>query len=167
MNDKQRLQLKQMIKDNDVEDQTQKIRAIKHSGLIKKDVVMMQMLKSKHSDIRANDPNKFSELCMFHSDFLYKNYTDIYIKLKNDELDLQIFNKFLDVLERIENEELDQHEGSFEIGNLLKKLYVDSALRKAAVADALNSNTQSNDLHEVNQPVNISWKEFKTMSPNK
>ena len=64
MNDKQRLQLKQMIKDNDVEDQTQRIRDIKHSGLIKKDVVMMQMLKSKHSDIRTNDPNKFSELCI-------------------------------------------------------------------------------------------------------
>ena len=59
---------------------------------------------------------------MFHCDFLYKNYTDIYIKLKNDELDLQIFYNFLDVLERIENEELDQHEGSFEICNLLKKL---------------------------------------------
>ena len=33
MNDKQRLQLKQMIKDNDVEDQTDKIRQIKQLGL--------------------------------------------------------------------------------------------------------------------------------------
>ena len=167
MNDKQRLQLKQMIKDNDVEDQTDRIREIKHSGLIKKDVVMMQMLISKLSVIRVNEPNKFSELCMFHCGFLYKNYTDIYIKLRNDELDLKIFNQFINVLERIENEEIDQHEGSFEIGNLLKKLYVDSALRKAAAADALNGNVQENVLEQTVEPVNISWKEFKTMSPNK
>ena len=38
MNDKDRLQLQQMLKANDFEDQTSKIRTLKHSELIKNDV---------------------------------------------------------------------------------------------------------------------------------
>lgn len=163
MDDKQRLQLKQMIKDNDVEDQTDKIRQIKHSSLIRKDVMMMEMLKQKHAEMRKHDPSKFSQLTQFNCKFLYDNYTDIHTKIKNDELNLSIFNEFLNVLQRIENEELDQHEGSFEVGKLLKKLYVDSALRKAEMNDSGNIEIVDNEPR--NEPVNISWKEFKTMSP--
>ena len=56
---------------------------------------------------------------------------DIYNKIRKDEIDMTILLKFLDVLKKIEDNELDQHEGSFEVGKLLKELYVDSALRKA------------------------------------
>jgi hypothetical protein len=164
MDDKQRLQLKQMIKDNDVEDQTNKIREIKHSSLIRRDVIAMEVLKSKHPDVKKHTPDKFAELCRSQCAFLYENYTDIYNKLKNDELDLNIFNEFLNVLRRIENEELDQHEGSFEIGKLLKRLYVDSALRRADMNSANHSETVDAMPHP--EPVNISWKEFKTMTPN-
>jgi hypothetical protein len=164
MNDKQRLQLKQMIKDNDVEDQTEQIRQIKHSSLIRKDVVILEMLKQKHSDMKKYEPEKFAELARYQCKFLHDNYTDIFNKIRKDELNLSIFNEFLNVLQRIENEELDQHEGSFEIGKLLKKLYVDSALRKAEMTTEGNM-----ELHNIEphiEPVNISWKEFKTMSPS-
>ena len=63
--------------------------------------------------------------------FLFTYYTDIFNRVRKDELDLNIFNEFIDILERIENSELDQHEGSFEVGKLLKKIYIDSALKKA------------------------------------
>ena len=46
MNDQEKLQLQRMLKENDVENQTPKIRELKHSHLIKKDVE--QMLKMKH-----------------------------------------------------------------------------------------------------------------------
>ena len=46
-----------------------------------------------------------------------------------------IFNKFLDVLKRIEDGELDQHEGSFMVGTLLKELYIDSAIKKSEKLD--------------------------------
>lgn len=164
MDDKQRLQLKQMIKDNDVVDQTDKIREIKHSSLIRRDIVMMGVLKAKHPDIRKQFPDKFAEMCLTKCSFLYENYTDIYNKLKNDELDLQIFDEFLRVLKRIENDELDQHEGSFEIGKLLKRLYVDSAIRRADMADEKHNATETDGVSP--EPININWKEFKTMSPN-
>ena len=56
------------------------------------------------------------------------DYTDIYNKIRKDELDLSILNRFLNVLRNIEDGELDQHEGAFVVGTLLKELYVDSAL---------------------------------------
>ncbi len=161
MNDKQKIQLQQMIKDNDVEDHTEEIRKIKHSVLIRKDLKMMEMLKTKYAEIRKHDDKKFSELCMVQCSFLYEHYTDIYNKLKSDEVNLGIFAQFLHVLERIENEELDQHEGSFEIGKLLKKIYVDTALLKA---DTIGGETVGDGVGSVKKPININWKEFKTMS---
>ena len=67
--------------------------------------------------------------------FLYTNYTDIYNKVKNDEIDLPLLNQFLNVLQRIENGEMDQHEGSYFVGKILKEIYIDSALKKADKLD--------------------------------
>ena len=61
------------------------------------------------------------------------------------------------MLEKIEDGEMDQHEGSFEVGTILKKIYVDSALKKA---DKLNENEviKEEPKHATNK---ISWKQFK------
>jgi len=91
--------------------------------------------------------------------FLFTYYTDIYNKIRKSEIDLGILNQFLNVLRRIEDGELDQHEGAFVVGTLLKELYVDSALKKA---DKLN---QDEPMVEKLEPVaNISWKTFKNLS---
>jgi hypothetical protein len=42
----------------------------------------------------------------------------------------------LDILKKIEDGQLDQHEGSFMVGTILKDIYVDSALKKAEKLDA-------------------------------
>jgi hypothetical protein len=86
---------------------------------------------------------------------LFLNYTDIFNKIKKDEIDLQILFQFLDVLQKIENGLLDQHEGSFEIGTLLKKIYIDSALKKA---DKLN---ESSPEPIKNAGIPLSWAQFK------
>jgi len=90
--------------------------------------------------------------------FLYLNYTDIFNKIKKDEIDIDILFQFLNVLEQIENGNVDQHEASFEVGTLLKKIYIDSALRKA---DKLNESRP--------EPVHISgsaitWRQFKKLN---
>jgi hypothetical protein len=78
---------------------------------------------------------------------------------------MQILYQFLDVLKQIEDGLVDQHEGSFMVGTLLKKIYVDSALKKAdkldkehAAADAANTSAIVRE-----DPVEISWKQFKHM----
>jgi hypothetical protein len=153
MDDKARLQLQKMIKANNVEDQTELIRELKHSHLLQNDINNLIMLKAKY----RNNTDKINEEGMTECGFLFTYYTDIYNKIRKDEIDLKILNQFLNVLRRIEDGELDQHDGAFIIGTLLKEIYVDSALRKAA---KLNEN-QEQEYIEPREMVNISWKDFK------
>jgi hypothetical protein len=93
--------------------------------------------------------------------FLFTNYTDIYNKVKKDEIDLIMLNKFLDVLKRIEDGELDQHEGSFLVGTILKEMYIDSALKKA---DKLNEKYEKENTEQLNRDtVKISYSTYKSV----
>lgn len=153
MNEKQRLQLQNMIKANNVEDCTESIRELKHSQLIRKDVNNLITIRSQY---KGNDA-KIHEEGINECNFLFTYYTDIYNKIRKDEIDVSILNKFLDVLKRIEEGELDQHEGSFLVGSILKELYCDSAIQKA---DKLNKNNEP--VKELIKPQKkISWKDFK------
>lgn len=158
MDEKQRLQLQNMIKVNNVEDQTQLIRDLKHSHILKNEINNMIMIKAKY----RNEPEKINLESMNECGFLFTYYTDIYNKIKKDEIDINILNKFIDVLRQIEDGELDQHSGSFLVGTLLKELYIDSALKKA---DKLNEEYDKNTpIKEQKEPVKISWKQFKNMN---
>ena len=48
MDDKQRLQLQNMIKTNNVEDQTDLIRNLKHSQILRNEINNMIMIKAKY-----------------------------------------------------------------------------------------------------------------------
>ena len=157
MDDKQRLQLQNMIKTNNVEDQTDLIRNLKHSQVLRNEVNNMIMIKAKY---RGND-EKIAEECMNESNFLFTYYTDIFNKVKKDEIDINLLYKFLDILKKVEDGDLDQHEGSFQVGTILKDIYVDSALKKAEKLDAAN---ESDKVEPKKAKVDISWKQFKTMN---
>jgi hypothetical protein len=146
-----------MIKVNNVEDQTELIRDLKHSQILRNDVNNMIMLKSKY---RGDDEKIYNE-CINECNFLFTYYTDIFNKIRKDEIDITILNKFIDVLKRIEDCELDQHEGSFAVGTLLKELYIDSALKKADKLDELN---EKGKVEPKKAEVKISWKQFKKIS---
>jgi hypothetical protein len=78
--------------------------------------------------------------------------------LVKDELDINILNRLLDVLKRIEDGLVDQHEGSVAVGTILKEMYVDSALK------------HSNNIADTSTPAvyseskAISWKQYKIMN---
>jgi hypothetical protein len=153
MNDSQRLQLQNMIKANNVEDQTQLIRNLKHSQILRNEVNNMILIKAKY----RGDEEKINMECVNECNFLFNYYTDIYNRLKKDELNVELFFKMLDVLKSIEEEELDQHEGSFKVGTILKEIYIDSALKKAEKLDQTSEKTPEPKTAEVQ----ISWKQFK------
>jgi len=155
MDDNQRLQLTNMIKANNVEDQTELIRNLRHSQVLRNEVNNMILLKAKY---RGDDEKIYNE-CVDECNFLFTYYTDIFNKIRKNEIDIGILNKFLDVLRRIEEGELDQHEGSFLVGSILKELYVDSALKKAEKLDELAEKKEEPKKAEVN----ISWSQFKKM----
>lgn len=152
-----RLNLQKMINANQTEDFTDDIREKKHSELIKKDLQTMLTLKKMYSDMIKNDPGEFETICIERCQFLFNNYTDIFNKIRKDELDLDIFMKFIEILKMIEDGKLDQHEASFKVGTILKQLYVDSALRKSNHLD------EANGVEEVKQKEgkNISWSQWK------
>ena len=77
MDDKQRLQLQNMIKANNVEDQTDFIRNLKHSQIIRNEVNSLIMIKSKF----RGDDVKIHEEGVNECNFLFTYYTDIYNKI--------------------------------------------------------------------------------------
>jgi hypothetical protein len=147
MNSDERLKLKEMIKQNNTVDYTERIRELKHSSLLKKDVETLIKLKDTH------DTDVLSQECSF----LYMYYTDIFNKIKKDEINIEILYKFLNVLKKIEDKEIDQHEGSYEVGMLLKTIYVDSALKKAE-----KLRTEESEYKKPQE--NISWKDWKNQN---
>jgi len=147
-----------MIKANNAEDQTELIRQLKHSHLLQEDINNLLMLKAKH----RNDATKISEEAPNKCSFLFTYYTDIFNKIKKDEIDLKMLNKFLNILRRIEDGELEQHEGCVLVGTILKEIYIDSALKKA---DKINAEEDKKEpkKEEVKPAVKISWKEYKNV----
>jgi len=159
MDENQRLQLQNMIKANNIEDQTGLIRKLRHSEILIKEINALLLLKKKYGEQNL-DKEPFQISAMDECNFLYTYYTDLFNKIKKNEIDLTILNKFLNVLQQIENGEVDQHEGSFMVGTLLKELYVDSALRKA---DKINEREDANAKPEktIEPAINVSWNQYK------
>ena len=160
MDDTQRLHLQKMIAANNVEDTTDLIRKLKHSHILREDVNNLVMLKAKY----LNDPDQIHLEAMSECNFLFTYYTDIYNKIRKDEIDLKILYNAFDVLRDIEDGNIDQHDGAYKFGMLLKKIYIDSALKKAEKLDAQNGKVEP----EYKGPqVEISWSQFKKMQGNK
>lgn len=155
----ERLNLKKMINESECDDNTDNIRRLKHSVLMRDDIRKIDTLTNTHSEMKNTNISAFTELCQTECSFLYTNYTDIFHKLIKDELDLTIMTKLLTILKMIEDEKVDQHEGSVMVGKILKEMYVDSATREL---DHLN---EQRDVDRVNpsEGSNISWSEFKKM----
>ena len=136
MNADEKEQLQKMIAANDTQDHTEILREIKHSTQIYNDVSTMIKLKRDYARLAKSNPKQFDAMCVSRCAFLFKYYTDIYNRLKTGEIDLNLLFKMINILRDIEDGKLDQHEGSFEVGKILKKIYVDSALKRSENLDA-------------------------------
>lgn len=156
MNPEDKLNLQKMINANDVADCTADIRSKRHSHLIRRDVQRMVEIKRGAA---VRDAESLDDVLMTECGFLFTNYTDIFNKVRKDEIDLNILNRLLDVLAAIENGETDQHEGSYQVGSLLKKLYVDSALRKSKKLDQ----EREAGSEPTRTPKQVSWTQFRAM----
>ena len=161
MNEQESLDLKRMIGEMNCENNTDKIRKLKHSSEIAHNIKTID-------DIRKQNPGlSHSELlakCQSECGFLYSHYTDIFHKCVCGELDLAMMGKFLMVLQMIENGTVDQHEGSVFVGKILKEIYVDSALKRADALDsAAKAETEAAMTTTTPKPVAkpISWREYK------
>ena len=164
MDTKERIELSKLIKEYDAEDNTSKIRKLKHSDRIRADVATIEHLKKQYSRIYKSNFNQFKAIASKRASFIFNNYTNIFNKLVKNELNLNILWQFLEVLRNIETGNLDQHEGSYKVGVLLKKLYIDSVLQK----DAKNIQKEKTRKSKKVKPryKKISWADFKNKTNN-
>jgi len=161
MDDNARLNLRKMIDANNVEDFTSIIKEKKHSMNIRDDVMNLLKLKKEYARLQISNPNQFDTMCVSKCNFIFNNYTDIYNKIKKDEIDVSILWKLLDVLEKIEHGSSDQHEASFEVGTLLKKIYIDSALKKSEHLDKVHAGGKK---EKKMKDKKLTWREYKMMN---
>ena len=162
----QRLHLQQLMKENNIEDNTNNIKNIRHSGLIRTDLNHLLYIKNKNKDLEKNDPEEFDNLCIRECSFLFNNYTDIFNKIKKDLIDLNILDYFLKTLKKIEDGEVDQNEGSYLVGELLKKIYVDSALRREKKIDDKSKVNNSQNKESSRKIKNVSYSQYKSLIEN-
>ena len=149
MNPDEVLKLNDMIREGDCVDNTETIRQLKHSAIITKNVNTLLHIKKKYG---AVDLNILDNECIKECRFLFDNYTSIYNKLLRDQIDLKVFYKFLYYLKKIEDNELTFYQASYEIGTLLKNMYVDPIIEKET----------NNEKGRTVKP--ITWNEFKNIS---
>ena len=152
------LNLQELINNNtEYVDNTEGIRKVKHSLFIRDDIRKIEQLKLKHADLRASDKNAFDDLCRNECSFLFNQYTDIFNKICNDEIDLDIMSQLLQVMKMIEDGQLDQNDGSVMVGKILKDLYVDSALKRS---EKLDQQYAAEQIPKV-EGAAITWAEWK------
>ena len=154
MNSKEKLDLKKLVNEMGAEDNTENIRKLKHSTLIRDDIRRLDVLKKQVSNKDDLLDQAQRECC-----FLFTNYTDIFNRVMKDELDFAIMSRLLIVLKLIEDGKVDQHEGSVMVGKILKELYIDSALKSAENIDKKYADDAA--LKPKSAENTISWQEWK------
>ena len=161
MNNEERLNLKKIIGNNDEQETTNNIRNAKHSSAIRADVDRMQHMKRTYMRLSKSNPKEFDLMCRSKCSFLYDNYTEIFNKVKRDEIDLELLNQFLNILRDIEDGKIDEHDGSYKVGTILKKIYIDSALQREKNENRKGKTKRSLKKPEFAKEKKISWAEYK------
>ena len=153
--DNDKVQLRQMIEKNNVVDKTEQIRELKHSAKIREDIIALIQLKQEYAELLRTDKESFEKISVQKCRFLFFHYMELYNLILKESMDLKILDKLIDVLGRIENNELDQHEGSFLVGTYLKEIYIDGKLAESKRTDELYPSVPRVE------PKKIAWSEFK------
>ncbi len=162
LSDNERLNLQKMINESECDDNTEQIRQVKHSVLLRDEIRKLDTFKKSNRSLQVKNFDRFLEEAKAVTPFLFCNYTDIFNRVAKDELDLEIMTKLLMVLKMIEDNKVDQHEGSVMVGKVLKELYVDSALKRGENLDKLYESAKPQTI-EVKETKNLTWKDYKRL----
>jgi len=156
MDPSDRLDLKKLMKagEHDYVDNTDGIRRLKHSDLIAGDMKKMEDLKISEALMRKNSPEEFSQLCEKKCSFLYNAYTDIYIRLFKDQLDVNLMLEALRTLKQVEMGKINQQEGSILMGKLFYKVFVSSAIKH-------EESTKDVPAPSLEKGDKMTWREYK------
>jgi hypothetical protein len=161
----EKLDLKRLLKTSDCDNNTDHIRKVKHSSKIQRDIMEIIAHKKTNMKLYEQNPDRFELEARVVGHFLYTNYPDIFRKVINDEINYEIMSRLLHILKGIEEEKVDQHEGSVLVGKVLKELFLDSAVRHGKNLDKKYKKIENETQEPKKEPPTeklISWKEYKT-----
>ena len=154
--------LRGFMDSGNIKDHTCHIREKKHSKQLFEDVGDLLSLNEQYNTHpNIIDKNEFNDMCKTKCWFLYRYYTDIFLKVKNKEIDISTLYKFIKVLEMIEQEKIDQSQGEELVAQIAKALYLDSCERKSKKMENTVKVDETPKLEPVN---NVSWKCYKEMN---
>jgi hypothetical protein len=68
--------------------------------------------------------------------------------------------QLLVVLKQIEDEKVDQYQGSVLVGEILKKMYIDSAMKRG---NSIESSIPTEPEKQYVEGKSVSWKQYKCM----
>jgi hypothetical protein len=160
MDPNKRIHLDNLIKNYEPEETTNDIRRLKHSSKIRDDIKTLVNLKNEYSRLQKTNNAQFMQMARSRGKFLYDTYTNLFNRFMKDELDINILESFLQILKRIEECEIDQHEGSVYVGEILKRLYVDSVVKQ-------DEKIKNKDKEKSKKPkqyknkIKMSWKDYR------
>lgn len=157
LDEQSKLDLDKMIKEYNTESTTEKIRTLKHSQLIKNDVTKLFEFKKKY---KRMSPSNLEEIINNKCCFLKNNYKNIFDRVMKNELDLNLLYKFINILKDIEDGHMDQHVASVKVGEILKKMYVDTALKKTTSKTKRKKKIKK----PPNALSNLTWEKYKKMN---
>lgn len=150
-------ELDNLMSDTNVEQTTDRIREAKHSGKIKTCVNDILKIKKDYSRLPYN---RIEEIAKSRCQFLLVNYRDIFFKVLKNEIDVSLLFTFVDILEKIETGVFNQHEASFQVGTILKKIYIDSALKRNEKLDKKDIKKEKQKKKKLNRKMTFGqWNE--------
>lgn len=151
MDQKQKAHLQKMIEEYGVEDTTEEIRSTQHSKILLQELYAFERFKKENKRLSNEMYNaRARSMCPCMS----TKYEDIFNKLVGNKLDVNILHTFILTLGKIEEGTLNQHEASFQIGGLLKKMYIDEKLKE--------EKKQMKKEHKITKSnESMSWNDFK------
>lgn len=160
------LNLKRLIsKADDYQDNTDYIRRVKHSEKLRDDIRRLDVFMKNNKNLKKNQPDRYRTRAMNEAAFLFANYTDIFNKILADELDFAIMSRLLMILKLIEDEKVDQNEGSVMVGKVLKELYIDSAMKRGQHLDEEHGSTNKKPVSLDPKTISFAeWKQMKTLN---
>ena len=142
MNAEEKKILNEMINKNNTIDNTETIREKKITKVLRKEIAFIKYIKGQHLDKKRIE-FETQKCCPT----LINDYNNIYTKILENKINYNILYKFLNELEKIENKELNQHEASYNIGKLLKEIYIDPEINNNTsdiIAKNINYNEYKN-----------------------
>ena len=165
MNEEHKIELDKLISQNSVVDQTDMIRTLKQSIKIREEIDTMMKIKTEHAfkgDSNISMVSPLFKKCQEQCPFLYKYYAILFHKILKDDVDMGTLEKFIEIVEEIEDGKLSQHEGAFKFGTLAKSLYIDDVL-STSISDG---NKQTSRVIAPPPARDISWGKYKQSRDN-